>query len=194
MAVDQKTTDSKQELIDSSRRAIIGTGISVSYFNSHFQLINVVDENNDRRVTWKFSVGGYETAITDVIGYTRDGARQTFLHSVGQHLAHTTEIIRPIVRRRAEQLMRRCIGAFINPAVELRPYTVADRAQLMFVAQAKSRAAGSQISKPGKQILSILPDSVDTIGGEEEKVSSVIFGAVDLQTGRCTKTIAAVAP
>src|ERR1044071_1389768 len=78
----RKLTSSEQTLVDASKKAIIETGISETYFNAHFKLLNVVDKPADRRVVWQFSVNQYQTVLNDAIGYYTDGANRVNTHSI----------------------------------------------------------------------------------------------------------------
>jgi hypothetical protein len=69
-------TDAERALVASSRKAIIQTGVSESYFDRHFTLMKAVNQPGDRRVVWKFAINGYETFVSDQLGYyTEKGKR-----------------------------------------------------------------------------------------------------------------------
>src|SRR4051794_7995297 len=106
-------TDSEQALVAGSREAIIKTGITPAFFEEHFRLARVLDRPGDRRVVWRLSVGGYEATVNDSVGYYTEGPRRVDTHSVAATLSQTSDITRTITRRRAELLMRRCIGRFL---------------------------------------------------------------------------------
>lgn len=88
-----KLTASEQTLVDGSKRAILETGISESYFNAHFKLLNVIDKPSDRRVVWQFSVNQYQTVLNDAIGYYTDGAKRVNTHSIAKSLGQTTAFL-----------------------------------------------------------------------------------------------------
>ena len=57
------------ELEQSSRKAIIETGFSASYFDQHFRVVETFDKPGDLRVVWRFSVNEYAVRVTDALGY-----------------------------------------------------------------------------------------------------------------------------
>src|SRR4030095_10135446 len=77
-----KLDDAQRILVESCKKAIVATGISESYFNSHFTVLKVFNQPSDRRVMWKFAVNGYESIINDSIGSTSVGSKQINIHSV----------------------------------------------------------------------------------------------------------------
>ena len=113
--LDRKLTASEQTLVDGSKQAILETGISESYFNAHFKLLNVIDKPSDRRVVWQFSVNQYQAVLNDAVGYYTDGAKRVNTHSIAKSLGQTTQIQHTISRARALHLMKSCIGNFNNP-------------------------------------------------------------------------------
>lgn len=125
----------ERALAAASREAIIKTGLSAAFFDGHFRVARVIDRAGDRRVVWRLSVGGYETSVNDALGFYTEGARRVDTHSVVATLNATSDITRTITRRRAETLMRRCIGRFVNPQVEYRAQGAEGRAALLFTAQ-----------------------------------------------------------
>src|ERR1044072_2808147 len=75
-------TAAEKLLVEGSKKAIIGTGISEAYFNSHFKLLRVESKISDRRVTWLFTVDGYQAVVKDSIGYYTQGTSKVDTHSV----------------------------------------------------------------------------------------------------------------
>jgi hypothetical protein len=51
---------SERTIATGSRRAIIATGVSETYFDRHFTAREGGESAGDRRAVWKFSVNGYE--------------------------------------------------------------------------------------------------------------------------------------
>ncbi|HEX8147474.1 MAG TPA: hypothetical protein VF591_09865 [Pyrinomonadaceae bacterium] len=127
---------SERALVAGSREAIIKTGLSAAFFDEHFRVARVVDGPGDRRVVWRLSVGGYEANVNDSVGFYTEGARRVDTHSVAATLSATSDIKRTVTRRRAELLMRRCIGRFTNAQVEYRAHGAGGRAALLLTAQA----------------------------------------------------------
>lgn len=187
---DRQLTASEQTLVDGSRQAILETGISESYFTTHFKLLNVVDKPSDRRVVWQFSVNQYQAVLNDAIGYYTDGAKRVNTHSIAKSLGQTTEIQRTIPRATALRLMKSCIGNFENPGVEYGP--VNGRAELLLVAHTRSRVESKREREKQKAVVS----GTDVVESEEEerKIKPLVLGAINLQTGKCTKGAGTIAP
>jgi hypothetical protein len=206
----KELTVSEKALVAGSREAIIKTGISAAFFDAHFRLARVIDLTGDRRVMWRLSVGGYETTINDSIGYYTEGMRRVDTHSVATTLATTNDITRTITRRRAELLMRRCIGRFQSPQVEYRAHGAEGRAALLLTAfslvprreeherEGRGREARERREKEERereererreraQRTGGAPVT-DEIEAEDEEGEGpvVVLGAVDLVTGECS--------
>jgi len=188
---------SERALIQSSREAIIRTGITPAYFDRHFSLARVVDTPGNRGVVWKLSVGGYEAFVNDSVGSYTEGGRRMNAHSVAGTLNSTSDIERTITRPRAEAIMRRCIGAFKEPQVEYRAHGPGGRAALLLTANRlvppppESRAARARREKAEREERAQAEAqggaSRDTLRKKKSGPRPVILlGAVDLSTGRCT--------
>jgi hypothetical protein len=193
-------TDAERALVAGSREAIIKTGLSAAFFDEHFRVARVLDRPGDRRVVWRFAVGGHEAAVNDAVGYYTEGGRRVDTHSVAATLSKTSDITRTITRRRAELLMRRCIGRFRDPQVEYRAHGAEERAALLLTAHSlvprrrgehgrrereererEERARRERAQPGGSQAMDEVEE--DEEGGEGPVV---VLGAVDLVTGRCT--------
>jgi hypothetical protein len=189
-------TASEQMLVDSSKKAIISTGITEDYFNSHFKVLHVFNEPADRRVSWLFTINEYQTVVNDSIGFYTEGKQQSYVHSVSTTLGRTVNIYKTLTLAKASQIMKSCIGPFTDPVVLYGPYD--GRAALYLSAsryidprseaekqlnasrKAQRKAADSQraISKDS--------DVISTGDQIDERQPKVIFGNVNLQTGKCT--------
>jgi len=191
-------TPSEQSLVAGSRKAIIETGITESYFIEHFKLLQVIDKPADRRVRWKFSINGYEAVIDDVVGYYTEGNRRIDTHAIANTLGRTSNIQRTIARSRAIKIMRSCIGNFSNAFVEYRPYSFYDQAELMLVAQSRRGRRDGEHEREKKEVEARSKTATgvrDVIENEEEGGGTrIIIGAVNLQTGKCTKGAAIATP
>lgn len=196
---------SERALVAGSREAIIRTGFSVAFFDEHFRVARVVDRLGDRRVVWRFSVGDYEAAVNDAVGYYTEGARRVDTHSVGATLSETSDITRTVTRRRAEQLMRRCIGRFRDPQIEYRAHGAGGRAALLLTAnslvprrreergrEARERREREEREREERERRASAQSGGSQAGDEVEdedeegKGPVVVLGAVDLVTGVCT--------
>ena len=193
--------DSERALVAGSREAIIRTGVSPAFFDEHFSLERVVDSPGDRRVVWRRSVGGHTTTVNDSVGFYTEGARRVDTHSVAATLSKTNDIARTITRRRAEQLMRRCIGPFSNPRVEYRAHGGEGRAALLLTAHRvlppppESRREREQREARGRAQAETAPRQNDVVRSKRRGPSPVVLlGAVVLATGECTVGYGQVGP
>ena len=196
-------TKSEAALVEGSKQAILATGISESYFNTHFKLLSVVDKPSDRRVMWQFSVNEHQTVVTDAIGYSTQGGKQIDLHSVGKALGQTSEISRTVTRARALRIMRSCIGPYETPSVTYGP--VDGRAELLLVAAARVPAEKSKSEREKEREREreernkqkAVTAGIDALAKEEEEGEGgapIMLGAVNLRTGKCTKGAALSSP
>jgi hypothetical protein len=219
-AVAQTTTPSaasdmsaaEKALIEGSREAILQTGISAVYFDEHFRVARVIAEAGDRRVVWRFSVGGYDTTVSDTVGFYTDGGRRFDTHSVASSLASTYDITRTITRRRAEARLRRCLGRFTNAQVEYRAHGADGRAALLLTAQSiiKPKAVGPREAsarrlrheheererreRARRGTANGVPVDEIEAEGDEEDHPVILLGAVDLVTGKCVVGRARLTP
>ena len=186
-----KLTDAERAMTTGSRQAIIATGISEKYFDQHFTVVKVVNQSGDRRVVWKFSVNGYETNVSDVLGfYIKDG-KHVDTHSVASSLRRTTEIEKTISRSAANRIMRQCIGAFNHPTVEF--VTIDKEARLVLTAESTQKTARHSEKEEREReareraATSQNKQSSDVIENEGNNGPPIVTGTVDLQSGKCTK-------
>src|SRR5215204_1122957 len=108
--------------------------MTADFFDRHFRVERVVDRPADRRVVWRLSVGGYETLVSDTVGFYTQGGRRFDTHSVAATLNSTSDLTRTIPRPRAEKIMRRCIGRFADTQVEYRAHGPGGGAALLLTA------------------------------------------------------------
>ena len=188
---------SERALVEGSREAIIKTGMTADFFDRHFSVARVFDRPGDRRVVWKFSVGGYETIINDSIGSYMEAGRRVDTHSVAATLNSTSDMTRTISRRRAEAVMRRCIGRFTNPRVEYRARSAGGTAALLLTAQRvipprplsprEARARREREEKIERELRA--RSKTGRVKREEDEDEAgrpvILLGAVDLVTGSC---------
>lgn len=197
----QKLSRSEEALVQGSKTAILSTGISEEYFQTHFKLLKVVDQPADRRVTWQFSINEHNVVINDSIGYYTEGTKRIDTHSVAKALGQTTEIQRTLSRTRALKILQSCIGNFDNPTVHYGP--VNGQAQLVMVAYKRARVESKsereeerERERENREKQKATAAGTDLIESEEDEGKSppLILGAVNLQTGKCTKGAAVIAP
>jgi len=185
----------EQALVSESRKVIIETGLSESYFDTHFKLTRIENKTSDRRVIWQLNINGYEGVITDSIGYYTDGTRRVDTHGVKQTLGRTKEILKTISRTQALKLMKVCIGSFSEPSVQFGP--VEGTAELLLVAHKKESLSRRErearerreVREREKESQSNKKTTVDKIEneGEEGGGEPLIIGYINLQTGKCTR-------
>ncbi len=187
-------------LKESSKAAIIDTGISPKYFDEHFKLERVVDLPADRRVVWKYSIGEYETILNDAVGFFTDEKGKRFnLHSIRNTLAGAHDIKTTISRKRAEELMSKCLGNYAPGPVLFQAFGSPPRASLLLTASSipiyptkKSTVEKPDVKQPSNATTTAVesqrnvPDSELKKGSSSEK--PIIYTAfVDLESGECTK-------
>lgn len=163
-------------LVETSKRAIIETGISESYFERHFKLIKAVNEPEDRRVEWSYSVNEYQTQLVDAIGFHTTGGKRTYVHGIKNQLFSTHEIVKTLPRQRARNILRSCIGEFEGESMTYRALTVPGKARLYLTG--RSRIIKEQSGK-GKQRGQTGP-------------RFFYVGFVDVESGKCVKKLAKV--
>ncbi|MET0625532.1 MAG: hypothetical protein ABW250_21535 [Pyrinomonadaceae bacterium] len=194
-------TASEKSLVEGSREAVVRTGMSAEHFDGHFRVERVYDRPGDRRVVWRFTVGGHEALVTDSIGFYTEGGRRFDTHSVAGVLGTTGDLTNVIARGRAERIMRRCLGRFTNPQVEYRAHGPGGAAALLLTAErlvttrgstgheAREREEREQRERREKESRqSRNSRRTDTVDEEDEGGDGVVvlFGAVDLSDGSCT--------
>lgn len=160
-------------LVEGSKRAIIETGISESYFDKHFKLIKAVNEPADRRVEWAYSVNEYEAQLVDAIGFHTTGGKRTYVHGIKNQLYSTHEIVKTLSRERARRILRTCIGEFEGEAMSYRALTVPGNARLYLTG--RSRVIRQQ------------PSTKESEG--EQRPKFLYVGFVDVESGKCVKKI-----
>lgn len=195
-------TAAEKLLVEGSKKAIIATGISEAYFNSHFKLLRVESKISDRRVTWIFTVNGYEAIVKDSIGYYTQGNSKIDTHSVSQTLGQSSEIVKTISKSRAMNIMRSCVGSFATPTIEYGP--VEGRTQLFMVAEKKIKKSARELEEEREREREEREemerrsrkqgaDEIESEEGEKD-LPRIVFGYVNLQTGKCTKGTGLIAP
>lgn len=192
--------DSRQEqrskLIESSRKAIIKTGFSERYFDEHFKLVEAFDKPGDLRVVWRFSLNGFETLVSDAMGYyTGARGKRTYVHSVTNTLGSTRDIKRTISKQRAAALMRSCLGRFMNETVVFMRLNTSDKTSLFLMAYSATRRAERRRNQDRSGARGQKNSAVDEVPQEDdEKERPISIGYINLETGSCSKGKASVAP
>jgi hypothetical protein len=90
-------------------------------------------------------------------------------------------------------LMKSCIGNFETPGVEYGP--VNGRAELLLIAHTRSRVE-SKRERVEREKQKTVVAGTDVVESEEEegKIKPLVLGAINLQTGKCTKGEGTIAP
>lgn len=170
-----------RQLVRGSRAAILAAGFSEPFFDRHFTPFKVFNRPGDRRVVWRFRAGGHEAYLDDSVGfYTDRRGRRVDTHSVSSTLAAARDLRLTVTRRRAERLMRSCIGEFEGGAVVFQQFGA--RTALVFTA---ATASPPQPPQPAEWAEAGAGGDLRLRGGR--KGPPVYVGAVDLETGRCLK-------
>ncbi|MGH9971111.1 MAG: hypothetical protein ACREBG_25410 [Pyrinomonadaceae bacterium] len=198
-------TESQKRLMEGSRKAILKTGMSEPYFDEHFRVVAVFDQPGDRRVVWNFRVNEYETIVNDSIGFYTEGGKRTDIHSVASLLSSTSDLKRTIPKSRALKIMAACLGKFGTTAVEYRA-AASGKAMLYLTAasiprprrltrkEARERERKEREARE-KSTKTLTQGNTDVIEEEGERDRPPIFlGAVNLETGKCSKGIGQAGP
>jgi hypothetical protein len=191
LALAKDSSPQANELEQSSRQAIIETGFSEAYFDKHFRVVAAFDRPGDTRVVWKFSVNGYETTISDAIGYYTDNQRRVFVHSVKNTLGATRDISRTISRRRARALMSSCVGRYTGEAVALMRLSPGERMSLFLTAHSISRRRRSARSD-AERINGRAPEN--DVPEREKTNRPMSLGYINIETGKCSRGRAIATP
>ena len=171
-------TPEEERILRGSRAELIATGFSEVYFDAHFEPVRVVNTPGDRRVTWRFRVGGHETLVHDSLGfYTDSSGRRVDTHTVAATLGRTHDILRTISLARASRVMRACIGEFEGSSITLQRFSADGRAALVFTA----------VSVPPREAEGVKGDVLAEV---RKKKPHIRIGTVDLETGRCVAGVA----
>jgi hypothetical protein len=199
----QSLTAAEARLVSGSKTAILETGISEPYFEGHFRLVTAIDKPGDRRVEWKFSINEYEAILNDAVGYyTSEDGRRVDVHSIKDVLGSTHDIEKTISKREAERIMNRCIGKHTSVTVVFQALAKRNAALIMTASPAgKNRADHEKREREErkreneKRCSKKKTSELDTIREEgDEGGGPSYFGILDLETGKCTKGKAIVAP
>ena len=186
-------------LAESSRKAIIETGMSDKYFREHFTLLQSINKPGDTRVVWKYSLNGYGVVINDAVGYYTTDHTRVYLHSIKNILGSTRDIVKTIPRARAARLMKACVGSYAGENIVFMRLGQKENASFYMIANASTRmqrVKRSQDKDRDTEKTPSRPQQVDTQREEEEDGGSppLNTGYINLETGKCTKGKAGVAP
>ena len=138
---------------------------------------------------WRLKVAEYETTVNDSVGsYTDEKGARHDAHSITGRLSPARDIGPTIPKRRAERLMKACIGEYQSGSVVYQPFGSPPRAALVFTAMSspepqKPAAKGS--TTPPAPTPTLAPTQSDTIRQGGKKPPPLRIGMVDLETGRC---------
>jgi hypothetical protein len=202
MSGELKLNAEEEKLVLGSKAAIVITGLSEAYFDAHFRLVRVVNTQGSRQVVWKYSLGEYETTLTDIVGFYTAGGVRVDTHSITGTLGSTYEIRETIPMLRAAKAMRDCIGRYAGAAVVYQRLSADGQTGLYLTAQASGRApraagrgerekrereerAQRQARRRGKGGAG--SGEPIEMREDDEDVPPLFIGYVNLETGRCLK-------
>jgi hypothetical protein len=180
-----KLTPEEELLVRGSKAAIVETGFSERYFDAHFKPVRVYNSPGDRRVVWRFRLNGYETLVNDSVGfYTDASGRRVDSHMVSASLGKTRDIRRTISFKRAQSIMKACIGEYSPGSILLQRFDADGRVSLVYTAVSLPDEPAPTPNAGGPR-----PDGPRP-GGKKKPFLSI--GSIDLETGRCLKGVAQV--
>jgi len=188
--------DERNMLISDSRKAIIDTGFSQSYFDQHFKLVQVFNKPGDVRVMWRLNVNEYEIQITDAIGYyTGAGGKKVYVHSIANTLGSTRNIEKTISRGRAQALMASCVGKFTSESAVLMKFNN-DRNTSLYLMAYPAKSPGTQDRERENRPKETRPaDAPDRPALEDDRDNRPLtIGYINLETGKCSKGKASATP
>jgi hypothetical protein len=188
----------ESELVKGSKHAIIETGISERYFDTHFRLASVFDRPGDQRVVWQLRVNGYVAAVNDAIGFHTDArGKRVYTHSIRDILGRTRDITKTISKTKSAALMKSCLGRYTAAAVVLMRLSPGEVASLYLTAHSsrrspdredtREREADEKRKKQNPQV-----DQPESEGLDRHAPSRI--GYINLETGKCSRGLAIVAP
>jgi hypothetical protein len=111
--------DESNPLVQISKQALLGLGISQQYFNNHFKFLCAVDALGDRRVRWEYIIGEYATTLEDSLGFITQAGSTHYTSSFPNSLHALSEVQTIISKNAAAKAMQACIGDFTNASVSL---------------------------------------------------------------------------
>jgi hypothetical protein len=193
---------------------MVELGVPERYFDAHFRLVRVVERPGDVRVIWKYSLNGYETSVTDTIGYyTADNKTRVYVHSLKTTLGAAREITRTVPRAQARAELQKCLGRYTAESVLFTKLPGEKTAALYLTARTrverkreseeerekeKARAKAAEKTPPPAAQAgrggTPPPRKMPSEEEENEKRPPIYVGYINLETGKCTKIAAVVAP
>lgn len=98
-------------MVAESRLELISSGMSPEYVDQHFQVVDMIDEENEKKVIWKYTIGEYEIIVIDPISWTVDAKEEIlYTHGIKQELGTTRNIELVIPKKQALEIMHECLG------------------------------------------------------------------------------------
>jgi hypothetical protein len=193
------TVQTSSDLVQSSRQAIIDTGFSARYFDEHFRLVETFDKPGDMRIVWRFSINGYAVQVTDALGYYTENQRRIYVHSVKNTLGETRDISKTISRRRAQALMRTCLGRHAGETIVLMRLSPTEKASLYLTAHS---IIGSKRNRAERSRETTSGDRVSKQNQQRDEPEREVFnprrpmslGYINLETGKCSRGRAVATP
>lgn len=112
-----QSTDQNQgrihRMVAESRQELINSGFSPEYFDAHFTVTDLVDEEYEKKVVWMYSIGEYKLEVIDPVNFSLDANGDlVYSHGVRQELGATHDIQNLLSLKDAHIAMRNCLGDF----------------------------------------------------------------------------------
>jgi len=112
--LEMMNTESRiHRMVAESRLELIASGMSPEYVDSHFQVTDMIDEDDEKRVVWTYTLGDYTIEVVDPVSWTLDEKEEiTYSHGIRHELGSTRNIELVIPMKQAEEIMQDCLGEY----------------------------------------------------------------------------------
>ena len=98
-------------MVAESRLELISTGMSPEYVDEHFMVVDMIDEDHEKKVIWKYTIGEFEIIVIDPVSWSADDKEEIiYAHGIKQELGTTRNIKLVISKKQALEIMQECLG------------------------------------------------------------------------------------
>jgi hypothetical protein len=166
----QPTQERIHRMVHESKMEIIASGMSAEYVEAHFKVVEMIDEETEKKVIWRYQIGEYQIEIIDLVNWNMDAQGNIqYTHNIRQEWGTTRNIETVISSAEADQAMRNCIGDYEGSVLKYTALELPGSASPWLIAKSTKPAPG---------------------GSPEDKI--FLQGYINLETGACHKEIAGV--